>query len=535
MQKLYYHGDIITMKSELDYAEGILVEDGIIKKVGMLYEIEPMCKTGVELINLGGKTLMPAFIDAHSHISMVAQLSQMADLSMCKSFNDIIKTLKNYIKEKNISEGEVIFGFGYDHTILKEEMHPTKELLNQVSTKYPIFISHVSGHMGCANDKALELAGITSDTKEGSGGVIGRVAGTKEPNGYLEEEEALKLQKKLGKVSNFNLEKALIEAQEYYLKNGITTVQDGASTKELIEEFIELAQKDKWKIDIVSYLLLEESDKEGLTIYPNYVKQYQNRFKIGGYKIILDGSPQAKSAWLTKPYEGEKTYCGYPRLKEETVKTYIRRAIEENQQLLAHCNGDAASDQYLRNYEEQLKHSHNPNKYNLRPVMIHCQTIRDDQLDKMKELNMIPSMFIAHTYYWGDIHLKNLGNERGNRISPAKSAMERGLVLNFHQDAPIVKPLMMHTVWCAVNRLTRTGKAIGLNQRINVFEALKAVTIYAAYAYGEENQKGTLETGKLADFVILNKNPLKVKKAQLREIEVLETIKEGISLYQKEA
>src|SRR5699024_11836687 len=140
--------------------------------------------------------------------------------------------------------------------------------------------------------------------------------------------------------------------------------------------------------------------------------------------------------------------------------------------------------------------------YNLRPTMIHCQTVRNDQLDRMAELDMLPSIFVAHTYYWGDVHLKNLGEERGRRISPAKSAFDRGLIVNFHQDSPVVKPLMLYTVWCAVNRITRNGVLIGPKERVSVYEALKAVTINAAYAYFEEDIKGTLEEGKLENLVI---------------------------------
>src|SRR5699024_4319133 len=146
-----------------------------------------------------------------------------------------------------------------------------------------------------------------------------------------------------------------------------------------------------------------------------------------------------------------------PSYEDEEVKKYIEVALEDNQQLLVHCNGDAAADQLLNLYSEALRESENENKNNLRPIMIHCQTVRNDQLDRMVVLDMLPSIFVAHTYYWGDVHLKNLGEERGRLISPAKSAFDRGLIVNFHQDSPVVKPLMLYTVWCAVNRITRNG------------------------------------------------------------------------------
>ncbi|PJH58641.1 amidohydrolase, partial [Salmonella enterica subsp. enterica serovar Typhimurium] len=192
---------------------------------------------------------------------------------------------------------------------------------------------------------------------------------------------------------------------------------------------------------------------------------------------------------------------------------------------LVHCNGDAASDQLLNMYSEALEESGNPNKGNLRPTMIHCQTIRNDQLDQMAELDMLPSIFVAHTYYWGDVHLKNLGEERGSRISPAKSALDRGLCFNLHQDSPVVKPLMLHTIWAAVNRITRNGVAIGPKERIGVYDALKAVTINAAYEYFEEDLKGTIEKGKLADLVVLDKNPLEVDPMAIKDIQVVRILK----------
>jgi predicted amidohydrolase YtcJ len=200
-------------------------------------------------------------------------------------------------------------------------------------------------------------------------------------------------------------------------------------------------------------------------------------------------------------------------------------------QILTHCNGDAASEQFLNAYEKALSESDNPNKETLKPVMIHCQTVRNDQLDRMAAINMIPSIFVGHVYYWGDVHMKNFGPERGNHISPAKDAMDRGLVINFHQDAPITKPNMLHSVWCAVNRISRAGNVIGEDQKIGVYDALKAVTINAAYQYSEEDSKGSIKEGKRADLVVLDKSPLAVDQMEIKDIKVLETIKDGKRIY----
>lgn len=531
MKKIYYGENIITMNDMV--AEAVMIEDGTIKKVGKLSDFEAeMTDSSVEKIDLQGKTMLPGFVDPHGHISVMGQLSVMANLRECESFADVVDTLTTYIKENKLAKGEVVVGFGYDHNFLKEESHPTKEVLNQVSTEHPIFISHVSGHVGCANDAALEMAGIDANTPDKEGGVIGRIKGTNEPNGYLEEGSMTAIQIQIASRMEMDHVKLALLGQDIYIKNGITTAQDGATGHDVLELFKNLAEENQLKIDIVAYPTVADNP-EDMQQNKTYAKKYHNRLKIGGYKMFLDGSPQGKTAWMTKPYEGEESYRGYPWYQDEQVKTFVSKAINDDVQLLTHCNGDAASDQLLRNYEAALQESDNPNKDKLRPVMIHCQTVRNDQLDKMVELDMIPSIFNAHTYYWGDVHLKNLGQERGSRISPAKSAFDRGLVVNFHQDAPVVAPDMLHTIWCAVNRITRKGVQIGPEECVSVYDALKAVTINGAYAYFEEDEKGTIEEGKLADFVILDQNPLEVDKMKIKDIQVVETIKEGESVFKR--
>lgn len=532
MQKLYYGGDIVTMREETDTPEAVLVTDGKISYVGELEEARRQCLPGAEEINLKGKTLMPSFIDPHSHIAMLAQYTDFANLGKCTSFKDLAVTLSDWLKEKRLAEGEVLVGYGYDHNFLDEQQHPTKEVLDRVSDTIPVCILHTSGHMCVANSVLLRECGITADTPDPEGGKFGREEdGT--PNGYIEEVPAMvKVLIPVFSRVKADFARQLEKAQQIYLKCGITTVQDGSTNASGFQKLAECAKEQVFHLDVVSYVLADDLEKTAEE-YPEYYQKYHNRLKIGGAKIILDGSPQGRSAWLRKPYEGEKTYCGYPAHTQEETDRWVEMAVEKGYQLLAHCNGDAASGQYLAAFEKAAaKTPENPEKIRaLRPVMIHCQTVGDDQLDEMKELGMIPSIFVAHTWYWGDVHLKNLGSVRGAHISPARAAMERGLIYNFHQDTPVVEPDMLHTVWCAVNRVTRSGKPIGQEQCIGVYEALKGVTVHGAYAYHEEERKGTLEAGKLADMVILDRNPLKTDKMQIRDIQVLETIKEGKTLY----
>ena len=530
MKKLYYGGDIITMRNEDDIPEAVVTENGKIAYVGNLAQAEELCELDSEKVNLNGKTLMPSFIDAHSHFSQVAQSILMCDLSEAKNFSGLQEALKKYLEKNRITADGIVFASGYDHNFLEEEKHPDKIILDEVSDVVPIYISHASGHMGVANSALLALAGITDETPDPAGGKFGRDADGS-LNGYIEETPALMKVLMAGMPRiKMDMGKQVMAAQEQYLKYGITTAQEGAAMGQAMEGMAGLAASGALSLDIVAYILADDY-KNTIAKFPECDRKYQGRLKIGGAKIILDGSPQGKSAWLSKPYEGETEYCGYPTHEDAYVENVVAEAVKGRYQILAHCNGDAASQQFIDSYEKALKSVPDPDM-DLRPVMIHCQTVRDDQLDEMAELNMIPSIFIGHTYYWGDIHLKNLGIERGNHISPVKAALERGLKYNFHQDSPVTKPDMLHSVWCAVNRITRKGQPIGQDQCISVYDALKAVTINAAYEYHEEDSKGSLEAGKLADMVILEENPLKTDKMRIKDIAVLETIKEGKTVYQ---
>lgn len=529
IKKLYYGGDIITMKNQDDMPQSVVTQNGKIIYVGDLAEAEALYKTDIEKVNLKGKTLMPSFIDPHSHFLQVAQSALMCDLSQVKNFNELIETLKKYKEENSVNEKGIIFGTGYDNNFLEEEKHPDKSILDEVSNTIPIYISHVSGHMGVANSALLKLASITDNTPDPEGGRFGRNQDGS-INGYIEETPALmKVLMAAMPRMKVDMGKQVKAAEEIYLKHGITTVQEGAAMEKNIEQLVKLALDNVFSIDVVAYVLVDDY-KKTIEKFPDYVNKYKAKIKIGGAKIILDGSPQGKSAWLSKPYEGETEYLGYPTHENSYVESAVSSAVKDGYQILAHCNGDAASEQFIDSYEKALKSTPNPNM-DLRPVMIHCQTVRDEQLDKMVELKMIPSIFVGHTYYWGDIHLKNLGPIRGNHISPVKEALIRGLIYNFHQDSPVTIPNMLHSVWCAVNRITRRGQAIGQDQCINVYDALKAITINAAYEYHEEKIKGSIEIGKLADMVILNSNPLKTDKMKIKDIEVLETIKEGKTIY----
>ena len=511
MEKImFFNGDIITMENNENKIEVVLVENGIITKVGKIEELEK--EENIKKIDLHGKTLIPAFIDAHSHITAYAKTMSYVDLKKCRNILDIIKEIKKYKEENKIEKGKWIVGVGYDNNFLEEKRHPNNKELDTLGSDNPILITHISGHVGVFNTKGLEKLKIEEEkTKEG----------------YLEENDFIEQTVKIDKLDEKEEKNNLIKVQEKYLSYGITTVQDGLTKKDDFECLKKMSEENKLIVDIVSYVDLEEN-RNIVKENPEYVKKYKNNLKIGGYKIILDGSPQAKTAWMTEPYEGEKEYRGYPSKKDEKVQEFVKIANDENMQILAHCNGDSAADQFINAIEKEERSIKNK-----RPVMIHAQTIRKDQIVKCKELGIIPSFFIAHIYYWGDIHIKNLG-KRAYRISPAKEALDNNIKFTFHQDTPVLEPNMLETIEIAVNRKTKNKITLGEEEKIGVYDALKAITINAAYSYLEENEKGSIKPGKIADFVVLTENPLKVDKEKIKNIKVYSTWKNGKEVYKNE-
>ena len=456
---------------------------------------------------------------------------EQPDLGDCSSNEEIIDVMKKYVDEAKPGEGDVIVGLNYDQNFLPGFKHPTREVLNQISDTIPVIINHASLHMCVANDVALRLGGYKDGMENPPGGVIGREEDGSTLNGYLEETGMNGVRALMANMKT-DMEKSIRLTQDMYLKYGVTTVQDGYATKDTVEFMRDLTKSGKIKLDVVSYPGIEADPDSVFDKYPECVGKYDDHFKLGGYKLVLDGSPQGRSAYMSRPYENSGDYRGYPRFDDEKVDAFCRKAVDDNRQILVHCNGDAAGDQFLHGYKKALEESGNPEKDKLRPVMIHCQTARNDQLDEMKEMKMIPSVFVGHVYYWGDVHVRNFGADRGSHVSPVKDAYDRGLVVNFHQDTPVTKPKMFHSVWAAVNRVTRGGNVIGPDECVGVYDALKAVTINAAYQYGEEDSKGTLTAGKRADMIIVDENPMTVDKMKLKDINVLVTIKDGEIMYQ---
>ena len=526
MEYLFENGTILTMEDRMPTAQALLVRDGRIAAVGPKEAVAAQASRGTERIDLAGRTLMPAFVDPHSHFFAVANGCLQVSLSGCTSWVDIGARIRDYIRQNHVPAGEWVRAQGYDHNALAEGRHPDRQMLDAAAPEHPVILQHQSGHMGVFNTLALKRLGVTEETPCPEGGAMGREGGCL--TGYMEENAFLLWQRKVPMPDLAALTAACEKAQALYASCGITTVQEGMLPEQLVPIYQALCAADKLYLDVVGY-----ADHGGMQTAERLLSEclegYSHHFRIGGYKIFLDGSPQGRTAWLRKPYAGETEDRGYGTMTDEQVLAAVRTAVSEGRQLLAHCNGDAAAEQYLRAIAQVQKEGLDTAA--IRPVMIHAQLLGVDQLPELRRLGVLPSFFVAHVYHWGDVHVKNLGMERAAHISPAGSAARLGIPFTFHQDAPVIRPDMLETVWCAVERRMKDGSVLGPEERVDIWTALKAVTANAAYQYFEEERKGTLAPGKRADLVVLDRDPTKTPGEALRTIRVLETWKDGARIF----
>lgn len=546
-QTIYYNGTILTMEDQNPCVEAVITENGKIVDTGNAKDLFERAGAGVRKWDLQGKVMLPGLIDPHSHFTACASHTMEVDLDGAESFEEIISRIQAFIKDQNLPEGKWVRAACYDHNCLREHSHPRRKILDQAAPRNPVILSHQSGHMGAFNTMALNLLEVTGDTPSPQGGLIEQEEGL--ATGYMEENAFMLYQNKVPMPPAEDFLKAYAKAQELYASCGITTVQEGMMTDLLAPLYQLLSQSGLLKLDLVAYADIRNPGPV-TDLLKDRTRQYKDHIKLGGYKMFLDGSPQGRTAWMREPYEpvegsGQpEDYRGYNTLENEEVYDNILKAETEGMQILAHCNGDMACEQYLSQLEAVYRNlagkakgkSPCPSFYpgDIRPVMIHSQLLGRDQLKRVKELKVIPSFFLAHVYHWGDVHIKNFGMERASHISPAASALKEGILFTLHQDSPVIRQDMMETLWCAVERRTKSGIVLGEDERIPVLEALKAITINGAYQYFEENEKGSIIIGKKADFTILDKNPLKTEPEGIRDIKVLAAIKEDQLLWKKQ-
>ncbi len=530
--RVYVGDHIVTLEDAHADATALAVRGEKIVWVGDREDAAAWQGPGTETVELGDRALLPGFIDAHGHLAGQAALVGVANVSSppvgpVANIEDLQHVLREHIAKNDIAEGEWVLGYGYDDSLLAEGRHPTRHDLDAVSTDHPIALNHVSGHLGAANSRALADVGYTAETPDPAGGTIRRETDGRTPNGVLEETASFALRQKLGGQPTPAAYAAAVAA---FAAHGVTTIQDGASSPATVAQLEALDQAGGLAADVVLYPF--GMDPKAIPADFAFGDRTP-RVKVPGVKLMLDGSPQGKTAYLTEPYHvpphGKGAdYRGYPIVPKPAVERLVAHWAGRGVPIIAHANGDAAADLLIGALAAAAPtHDH-------RTVMIHSQVVREDQLDRMRDLAIIPSYFSAHTFYWGDWHRDSvLGPERGARISPTRSTVERGMHFTVHNDTPIVPPDMIRLLWATTNRITRSGQVLGPEQRISIEQALRAMTIEGAYQSFDEGRKGSLAVGKQADLVILSANPLETAREDLLGLRVESTLSRGKVVYER--
>ena len=536
--RIWHGGPVITMNDTAMRAEAVAEKDGKILAVGTKDEVMTHQGGNTQLIDLAGRTMIPGFVDSHGHVfggglqAMSANLLAPPDgvvtdiSSMQKMISDWVASNREIVEQVGL-----IIGFGYDNATLAEHRHPTRDELDEISVDIPVYVMHQSGHFGVANSKALEIAGITKETPDPAGGIIRR-GPDGEPNGVLEETAHFPVVMKLMTRVGIDGAKAMARAgAQLWASFGYTTAQEGRSTPGSVKVLQAVAAEGGFPIDVATYpdVLIDRD-----FIAANISETYENRLRVAGAKLTIDGSPQGFTAWRDRPYfkpvgDYPPGYAGYAAATSEEVVDAVDWSYTNNIQLLTHANGEAASDLLIAAIDAaQKKHG----KDDRRPVLIHGQFQREDQVASFDRLDVFPSLFPMHTFYWGDWHREHTaGPVLANNISPTGWLRARHMRFGTHHDAPVAFPDSMRVLDATVTRRSRSGDILGPEHRVDVITALKAMTIWPAWQHFEEKMKGSIETGKLADLVILSDDPTAVDPETLDQLKVVETIKEGVTIF----
>jgi predicted amidohydrolase YtcJ len=519
----FINGKVFTVNDSQPYAEAVVVEDGLIMFVGSTNKANKYIDEQTEVIDLQDKLMLPGFIDSHLHFTSGGYYLLGINLRPALSKEEFVFILKDYVKGK---EGRWVTGGRWDHESWQDKSLPTKELIDSITPNTPVFVSRIDGHMGLANSKALELAGITSETQNPAGGLIVKDTETGEPTGILKD-NAMDLVFDIIPDKSFeeNIEAALRSLQEAK-KLGITTVHDMTQAGEL-EAYQEVERMGTLTCRIYSIWPINGYDeivRSGITAGND-----EGLIKRGALKGYADGSLGASTAWFFEPYFQDTTTIGLPMdiVTNGDLEKWAIDADRNRLQLCVHAIGDRANSYMLDLYERISK---NNSPWERRFRVEHAQHLRYSDIKRFSKLNVIASVQPYHCIDDGVWAEKRIGKERLKYTHPYKSFLNNNVTVAFGTDWPVAPLNPLLGIYAAVTR--RTVDNINPDgwipeQKISVEDAIKCYTLNAAYVGFEENIKGSIEEGKLADMVVLSEDILILDPVKIKDVKIDMTIFNG--------
>jgi len=522
--------NVITVDSHDTVAQAVAVRNGVIVAVGADADVEALIGPGTRVLDLAGKTVVPGFIDSHTHNVHVGEFRySFRQLNLAAELVPTLADLLEQVRRRaaQAAPGEWIGGRNFDPNGLRERRWPTRRELDASAPSHPVMITIRGGHACVANTPALRAAGIGQDTPDPEGGVIERDPATGELTGVLRDVAAIRSAPP--PATREELKEGLATINDLYLRLGVTSVHDAGATPraESYRAFREVVEEGRFKVRAYLMIYRDFALANDLGLRTGFG---DDRLRVGAVKMFMDGSIQCFTCAFEEPYLGRATRgLEGLRYSQETANELVAEAHRLGWQVAIHAQGDLAITAAVTAIEHAMRAHPRPDpRHRIEHAL--CVTRRD--LERMKRLGIIPSFFVFHPWFWGDQHIHDfLGRERADRMVPARTAMELGLTPTAHSDCPVCTPddpvWPSNPLWgmaCAVTRRTRSGDDIGSGERITPLQALRMYTINGAHAAFEERIKGSLEVGKLGDLVVLAEDPLRTDPWRIKDIAVEATI-----------
>ena len=511
------NANIYTVNEAFAKAEAFAVKDGKILGVGTNEGIENTYET-FRVEDVEGKTILPGLIDAHCHFYGLGQNQQVVDLVGTKSFDEILERLQVFQKERNTN---FLRGRGWDQNDWEVKKFPTKEKLDKLFPDVPVAIERVDGHAYLVNQKALDLAGITTNTKFEGGDIVkqdGKLTGVLVDNPMALVDAVIPESNKSTKIQ------ALLDAQKLCFDLGLTTVSDAGLDKEIIQLIDSLQQSGDLKMRVYAMI---SNKKENLDYYLPKGKIKTDRLNVRSVKVYGDGALGSRGATLKEAYSDKKGHFGAMVTSPENLETLAERIVNSDYQMNTHAIGDSANSHILKTYDKHLK-----GKSNRRWRIEHAQVIDRADFKYFKNENMIPSVQPTHAtsdMYWAD---ERLGEERIKGAYAFKDLLNVSGQVALGTDFPVERVSPFLTFYAAVARQDLENYPEGGFQMENALtreETLKGMTIWAAYSNFEDHEKGSIEVGKFADFIILDKDIMTISVNEIPNIKVLKTFVDGVA------
>ncbi|MEM3874094.1 MAG: amidohydrolase [Candidatus Bathyarchaeia archaeon] len=512
------NANVITLNAEQPRAEALAIRDGRVVAVGSEAEIRKYMGDETRVLDVGGKTVVPGFVDCHVHMTGFGQHLQTLDLRNVGSIEEMKRKIREYAEE-NPEKGWILGG-RWDHELFKERRLPTRWDLDEAVKDKPVFLVRVCGHIGVANTKALELAGIGRETVV-KGGAVDKDAASGEPNGVLRENALNLVWRVVPKPSVAELEEACVQACLKAVENGLTEVHWIVESADEIRIIQKLYIDGKLPLRVylgIPAKLLDELVGLGLaTGFGNEM------VRLGFIKILADGSLGARTAALKQPYTDKPETSGMLIYSQRRLNRLVLKAHRAGWQLAVHAIGDKAIESVLKAFSKALKSFPREDH---RHRIEHCSVLNPWLIKRMKRLGLIASVqphFIVSDFWVVD----RVGAERARWVYPFKTLLKSGVVVASGSDCPVepISPIL--GVWAAVARKSFSEESL------TVGEALKTYTLNAAYASFGEKVKGTIEVGKLADLTVLSEDIFKVPPDGIRDVKVEMTIVGGKIVYER--